>query len=36
MGLERMGDTVPSFGSTIQTMKKNIYETHRCLWMARN
>ena len=30
------GDTVPSFGETIQTMKKYIYEIHRCLWMAPN
>ena len=30
------GDTVPSFGATIQTMKKNIYEIHWCLWMARD
>ena len=27
-------DTVPSFGTTIQMMKKYIYEIHRCLWMA--
>jgi putative Mn2+ efflux pump MntP len=31
LGLERMGDTVPSFGATIQTMKKYIYEIHHCL-----
>jgi len=30
------GDTVPCFGATIQTMKKNIYEIHHCLWMAPN
>ena len=36
LGLERMGDTVPSFWVTIQTMKKYIYEIHRCLWMARD
>ena len=30
------GDTVPSFGVTIQTMKKYMYEIHCCLWMAPN
>ena len=34
LGLERMGDTVPSLGVSIQTMKKYIYEIHRCLWMT--
>ena len=28
------GDTIPSFGVTIQTMEKYIYEINRCLWMA--
>ena len=30
---EHVGDTVPSFGTTIQTMNKYIYEIHHCLWM---
>ena len=30
------GDTVPSFEATIQMIKTNIYEIHRCLWMAPN
>ncbi len=30
------GDTVPSFGATIQTMKKYIHEIHHCLRMAHD
>ena len=34
-GWESMwGDTVPSFGATVQMMKTYVYKIHRCLWMA--